>query len=203
MRPRPVPRFVPTLRLSVSVNWRISDSLWSTQDSLRSAHHSTAPGRIRRTGCAHVSEWCRGPNDLVFPAPSGGPVSLNLWRRRFWRPAVIGAGLTPLRPHDLRHTAVALWIAAGANPFEVKTRAGVKSAAFILDRYGHLFPGSEDRVNDALDALAATASGRAHGAPKAAQKEDEQVDKPPLTLIVVSGRRGVGAGGLEPSTSAV
>jgi hypothetical protein len=27
----------------------------------------------------------------------------------------------------------------------------------VLDRYGHLLPGSEDRVNDALDRLAATA----------------------------------------------
>jgi len=117
-------------------------------------------------------------------------MSLNLWRRRFWRPAVIGAGLTPLRPHDLRHTAVALWIAAGANPLEVKTRAGVTQVHFIFDRYGHLFPGSEDRVNDALDALAATASDRAHVAPNADQHEDAQVEKPQLTLINGGGRRG-------------
>jgi hypothetical protein len=31
-------------------------------------------------------------------------------------PAVRAAGPAPLRPHDLRHTAVALWIAGGANP---------------------------------------------------------------------------------------
>jgi len=41
------------------------------------------------------------------------------WRRRFWAPAVKIAGLEPLRPHDLRHTAVALWIASGANMLEV------------------------------------------------------------------------------------
>jgi len=144
---------------------------------------------------AHLSEWSHGPNDLVFPAPKSGPVSLNQWRKRFWQPAVKTAGLTPLRPHDLRHTAVALWIAAGANPLEVKTRAGVTSVAFILDRYGHLFPGSEDRVNDALDALAAsamaaTASDRAHGAPDAGEQEDAQLETPLLTLINGSGRRG-------------
>ena len=27
--------------------------------------------------------------------------------------------------------------------------------SFALDRYGHLFPGSEQKLNDALDALAA------------------------------------------------
>jgi hypothetical protein len=36
--------------------------------------------------------------------------------------------------------AVALWIAAGANPKEVATRAGHASVSFTLDRYGHLDP---------------------------------------------------------------
>lgn len=55
-------------------------------------------------------------DDLVFPAPAGGPVRLSLWRRRFWHPAVEAAGLAPLRVHDLPHTAVAFWIAAGLTP---------------------------------------------------------------------------------------
>jgi len=45
-------------------------------------------------------------------------VRLSVWRRRFCAPAIRGVGLDHLRPHDLRHTAVALWIAAGANPKE-------------------------------------------------------------------------------------
>jgi integrase len=45
-----------------------------------------------------------------------------------------------LRIHDLRHTAVALRIAAGASPKEVAVRAGHTSTSFVLDRYGHLFP---------------------------------------------------------------
>jgi integrase len=52
---------------------------------------------------------------------------------------------------------VALWIAAGAAPNEIATRAGHSSVVTVLDRYGHLLPGSEERVNTALDALAATA----------------------------------------------
>ena len=43
-------------------------------------------------------------------------------------------GLEGLRIHDLRHTAVALWIAAGANPKEVSARAGHSSVSFTLDR---------------------------------------------------------------------
>jgi len=156
----------------------------------RSGHRTIPLPRVAADALRdHLEQRAAGPNDLVFPAPHGGLVSLNQWRTRFWRPAVTSAGLSPLRPHDLRHTAVALWIAAGANPLEVKTRAGVTSVAFILDRYGHLFPGSEERVNDALDALAASASDRAQGAPAAGERRDAPGKKTPLTLINGSGRR--------------
>ena len=64
----------------------------------------------------HLRRLGAGPRDLVFPAPEGAAVRLSLWRRRIWGPAVEKAGLEPLRIHDMRHTAVALWIAAGASP---------------------------------------------------------------------------------------
>jgi hypothetical protein len=54
---------------------------------------------------------------------------------------------------DLRHTAVALWIAAGANPKEVAARAGHASVSFTLDRYGHLYPEADTALRDRLDAL--------------------------------------------------
>ena len=110
----------------------------------------------------HLATYARGPEDLVFTAPEGGPVSLNVWRRRFWAPATKASGIGHLRPHDLRHTAVALWIAAGAHPKEVAVRAGHTSVSFTLDRYGHLFPGSEEVLNDSLDTLAS--QGRAESA---------------------------------------
>ena len=70
-----------------------------------------------------------------------------------WRPAITAAGLDGLRIHDLRHTAVALWIAAGANPKEVAARAGHASVSFTLDRYGHLYPEADTALRDRLDAL--------------------------------------------------
>jgi len=81
-----------------------------------------------------------GPNDLVFPSPGGQPARPSLLRRRFWEPAVERAGLAPLRIHDLRHTAVALWIANGANPKQIAALAGHTSVSVVLDRYGHLYP---------------------------------------------------------------
>jgi integrase len=109
-----------------------------------------------------------GGSDLVFPAPDGGQGRAGLFRRRFWYPATVAAGLgelevdehtkrahySGLRIHDLRHTAVSLWIAAGASPKDIATRAGHTSVSVVLDRYGHLLPGHESTVNDALDALA-------------------------------------------------
>ncbi len=107
---------------------------------------------------AHLNTYPAARTDLVFTAPEGGPVRLASWRRRYGKPAAVAAGLEPLRPHDLRHTAVALWIAAGATPREIASRAGHTSVVTVLDRYGHLFPDAEERVNAALDRLAANAT---------------------------------------------
>ena len=56
------------------------------------------------------------PEGLVLQSPEGLPIRATLFRRRFWAPAVTRAGLEPLRIHDPRLTAVAIWIASGPNP---------------------------------------------------------------------------------------
>ena len=103
-----------------------------------------------------------GPDDLVFNAPHGGPLRVNGFRARVWRPATRAAGLDGLRIHDLRHTAVALWIAAGANSKEVSSRVGHASVGFTLDRYGHLFPEADEALRTRLDAFY-VAGGQARG----------------------------------------
>jgi integrase len=107
-----------------------------------------------------------GERDLLFTAPDGGAIRGSLFRRRTWQQATVATGLgemvkvegkpdryVGLRCHDLRHTAVSLWIAAGASPKEVAVWAGHTSVVTVLDRYGHLLPGQEDRVTSALDAM--------------------------------------------------
>jgi integrase len=105
---------------------------------------------------AHLAT-ARAADDHVFTAPEGGPLRIVGFRNRIWRPAAEAAGLAGLRIHDLRHTAVALWIAAGASPKEVAVRAGHTSVSFTLDRYGHLYPEADTTLRDRLDALHATA----------------------------------------------
>ncbi len=55
--------------------------------------------------------------------------------------------------HDLRHTAVSLWIDQGANILQVSRRAGHTKVAFTYDRYGHRYPEEHDPTMDKLDAL--------------------------------------------------
>jgi integrase len=111
------------------------------------------PASIMADLVAHLDRVGATGADLVFAAPAGGPVRPSLFRRRVWKPAVTEAGLAPLRLHDLRHTAVAFWIEAGASPTEIAARAGHTSVVTVLDRYGHLLPGSDDRVTAALDRM--------------------------------------------------
>jgi integrase len=78
---------------------------------------------------------------------SFGPPKTRAAVRTVGLPAFVEeAGLTPLRMHDLRHTAISLWIAAGANPKQIAVRAGHTSVSVVLDRYGHLFPQHEDAL---------------------------------------------------------
>lgn len=93
---------------------------------------------------------------LVFQSPEGAPVRATLFRRRFWAPAVSIAELSPLRIHDLRHTAVSLWIADGANPKQIAVMAGHTSVSVVLDRYGHLYPQQDDELMDRLERRVAT-----------------------------------------------
>jgi integrase len=55
--------------------------------------------------------------------------------------------------HDLRHTAVSLWIDQGANVLQVSRRAGHSKVAFTYDRYGHIFPQESDPTMGKLDTL--------------------------------------------------
>ncbi|MCW2647259.1 MAG: Integrase, partial [Pseudonocardiales bacterium] len=60
-------------------------------------------------------------------------------------------GIPGLHPHELRHTAASLAIAAGADIKVVQKMLGHKSATMTLDLYGHPFAAQLDEVADAMD----------------------------------------------------
>ena len=101
---------------------------------------------------AHVEG--KGPDEFVFLTPAGAPLRNTNFRRRHWDPAVKAAGLDGLTPHDLRHTAASLAVAAGANVKAVQRMLGHASATMTLDVYAGLFGDDLDTVADLLDEAA-------------------------------------------------
>ena len=61
------------------------------------------------------------------------------FRPRFFDPAAKQAGLPGLTPHELRHTAASLAVAAGADVKAVQQMLCYPSAAMTLDVYADPF----------------------------------------------------------------
>jgi integrase len=97
----------------------------------------------------------RAPDNLVFPSRSGTPLRVQSFRRGWFDPAAVAAGMEGLVPHELRHTAASLAIASGASIKGVQSMLGHASAAMTLDRYGHLLGDELDAVADRMDAARA------------------------------------------------
>ena len=125
--------------------------IWSTPKT-----HQTRSVPVPASLMAELVAECqgKGPDDTVFTAPAGGPLRLGNWRGRMFDPACRSAGLIGVTPHDLRHTAASLAIAAGANVKAVQGMLGHASAAMTLDIYAGLFTDDLDNVGAALDGVA-------------------------------------------------
>ena len=104
---------------------------------------------------SHIDERGLSLDDWLFAGPHGGPMSPDNWRARVWRPAVERAGLADPKPtpHALRHTAVALWIGAGADRYTVCKWAGHTDASFTERVYGHLWQKDYSETRGAIAEL--------------------------------------------------
>jgi integrase len=90
---------------------------------------------------------------LVFPAPAGGLLNLDNWRRREWAPAVEAAGIRkPARIYDLRSTFASDALAAGVSVFELARIMGT-SVRMIERHYCALLDGAGADIARRLDAL--------------------------------------------------
>ena len=120
---------------------------------------------VPRSLITDLAAVCAGksPDELVFTAPNGGVLWLRNWRRRVFDPAVAAAGLGQLSPHELRHTAASLAVAAGANVKAVQRTLGHASAAMTLDVYSGLFDDDLDAVADRLDIASQSAGESSRG----------------------------------------
>ena len=78
----------------------------------------------------------KGPDDLLFCAPEGGPLRPRNWRRRVWEPS-------------------------GAKVKHVQRMLGHQSAAMTLDVYASLFEDDLDQLTDRQDAAISAAAAAA------------------------------------------
>ena len=108
---------------------------------------------MRRIEAHLVDHVDAAPDALVFTAAKGGPLFRGTFTRDVWRPALKRAGLTGITFHGLRHSFVAILVAAGCNVREVSEWAGHNSVAFTLTRYGGLFEDGSEAAVDRLDVL--------------------------------------------------
>lgn len=89
------------------------------------------------------------PHGLVFTAEDGGP--FNHWRAdRGFKAAATAVGLTGFHFHSLRHTYAVNAIRAGDDVKTVQGNLGHATAAFTLDKYGHL---TERMKQDSADRM--------------------------------------------------
>jgi hypothetical protein len=102
--------------------------------------------------------WGPQSDAWVFTAPRGGPLARSLFSRRVWQSTVIRAGIPSITFHGLRHSFVAILVAAGCNVREVSEWAGHNSVAFTLSRYGGLFEDGSEAAVDRLDTLLGSGS---------------------------------------------
>ncbi len=92
---------------------------------------------------------------LLFPAPGGGLLNLDNFRRRQWAPAIEASGVrTPARIYDLRSTFASNALAAGVSVFQLARIIG-SSVRMIESHYGALLDGSGAEIAGRLDALEA------------------------------------------------
>ena len=127
------------------------------------------PESIAADLAAHMAQFTgEHPDSLVFTNQQTHPISKS-FRHNVWLPALARAGLVTMTRrsgrvpsygkgptfHDLRHTAVALAIQAGAHPKAIQSRLGHASIGVTMNTYGHLIDDGSELAAD-LDKLRPT-----------------------------------------------
>lgn len=128
------------------------------------------PGVVVEALAAHLASFPAGPAGLIFTDGHGNPVSRSWFSRNVWMPMRQQMELpAEVTCHDLRHYYASLLIRHGESVKTVQARLGHASAAETLDTYSHLWPDSDDRTREAIDAVL--------GAPKFSARDSRGTQK--------------------------
>lgn len=102
----------------------------------------------------HLESYPTGPQGLLFTAGDGTPI----YKGSFWKSWQLALDKTRIKDgtrqglHMFRHHYASVLIQAGESVKVVQTRLGHQSAQETLDTYTHLWPDSDDRTREAVDA---------------------------------------------------
>ena len=110
------------------------------------------PPQLVRLLLHHLHTYGSAADGRLFGGARGGPLSESRYGR-IWRQARNAAampGAARLRPYDLRHAALSLWLASGAPPAEVAARAG-HSVRVLLTIYAHRIPGCDQIASQHIE----------------------------------------------------
>jgi len=91
-------------------------------------------------------------HDLIFSKKDGSPIPPRRTQKYFKR-AIVDAGLPVIRFHDLRHTAASLMLNQGIPVLVVSKRLGHAKPSITLDIYGHLISVYQEEAASLMDEI--------------------------------------------------
>ena len=91
------------------------------------------------------------PDDLIFAMPDGSPYEPDtLSKNRLRATAAVGRRINL---HSLRHHHASNLIAAGIDVLTISRRLGHANPSITLTVYGHLYPNTDDRAAQVIEAM--------------------------------------------------
>jgi integrase len=140
---------VDWMRRTLTVDRQLAGAEFASPKSKGSRRTIPLPDLVLDALSLHLAAY---PSDgLVFTNTEGRPVLKNRLTVTF-RKAAEKAGLEGVSFRDLRHHYASLLIHGGESVKAVQARLGHSSASITLDVYSHMWPDSEDRTRNAVDA---------------------------------------------------
>jgi integrase len=138
----------------IRVEWSWDKKVGRVEPKSRAGRRAVPIPKALRGYLEEHCKVCRWQSGLALGRSESLPFSdrsVRVRADREWN----AAGLLPIGFHEARHTYASLMIAAGVNAKTLSTFMGHQSITTTLDRYGHLFPGSEAEAAALLDAYLA------------------------------------------------
>jgi len=110
------------------------------------------PGFVVEALAAHLAVYAPGDEGLIFSGARGHPIA-RAGLHRTWRQAITASGLPQDTTwHLLRHTYASILIDGGESVTVVARRLGHANPSEALRTYSHLWPESDDRTRQVVDA---------------------------------------------------